>query len=242
MDWKAYSLPYAPPMTNPFPEICSNFEEVENAFDAMAFKLELLKKDVEGRIVNKMIRDREVQIDRRYFIYTGNRFQLMAYAFSKSPEKANSPLFMRARLMRLDFLDIESAVEAKERTRLFENEVVFGLGYKTPIDMDTHYYWGQMGCLGELPSRSKTSQLQGDIAGTKKRMEQFDKNARIPGEVVIWNPKTEQGVLDTPLKKKVYICRDHIPTEIKRPKKGLKLRLRLSHDLPQARAMDVLPG
>lgn len=226
----------------PYPDICHHFDEAEATFDAIAFKMELLKKDVEGRIVNKSIKGQEVQVDRRYYTYTGNRYRFMAYAFSKHPEDPTSPLFLRGQLIRLDFLEIENAVKAKAETRLFENESIFGLGYKTPIDLDTHYYWGQMGCLGELPSRLKTEQFVGDVQGSMRRMETFDKNARISGEVKIWNPKSGQGTLDTPLKKKVYINRDMIPEEIKRPKKGLKLRLRISNERPQASAKDVLPG
>jgi cold shock CspA family protein len=226
----------------PYPEICTTVDEAEAVFDAVAFKMELLKKDVEGRIVNKMIKDREVQIDRRYFIYTGNKYRLITYAFSKHPEEKGSQLFLRAQLLRLDFLQLEDAVKDKPRTRLFEHEVIFGLGYKTPIDVDTHYYWGQMGCLGELPSRLKTSQFIGDIEGSQKRMETFDKNARVSAQVVTWNPKSEQGTIDTDLKKKIYINREMIPDEIKRPKKGLKLRVRISHDLDKAQARDVVPG
>ena len=226
----------------PYPEICTTVDEAEAVFDAIAFKMELLKKEVEGRIVNKMIRDREVQIDRRYFIYTGNKYRLITYAFSKHPEEKGSQLFLRAQLLRLDFLKLEEAVKDKPRTRLFEHEVVFGLGYKTPVDLDTHYYWGQMGCLGELPSRLKTSQFIGDIEGSQKRMETFDKNARVSAEMITWNPKSEQGSINTDLKKKIYITRDMIPEEIKRPKRGLKLRVRISHDLEQAQARDVVPG
>ena len=229
-------------MTNPIPDVCYQSSEAEAFFDAIAFKHELLKKEVQGRIVQKAIRDREIPIDRRYFIYTGNRFRLMVYAFSKDPLKNDVPLFFRGQVLRLDFVDLEEKASGKARTRNFTSEPIFGLGYKTPIDMDTHYYWGQMGGFGEYRSRSKPSEFLGDFEGSVRRMLLFDKKALIPGSLVTWNEKAEMGSVQTDIKNKVLIKRSDIPEEIKKIKKGLKLRLRVSYDLDQSLALDVLPG
>ena len=228
--------------TNPYPDICTNSSEAEAFFDAIAFKHELLKKEIQGRIIQKVIRDREIPIDRRYFIYTGNRFRLMAYAFSKDPLKHDTPLFLRGQVLRVDFVELENQATGKERTRNFTSEPIFGLGYKTPIDMDTHYYWGQMGSFGEYRSRTKTSEFLGDFEGSMRRMLLFDKKGRVPGTLITWNEKAEMGTVETEIKKRVHILRSDIPEEIKKVKKGLKLRLRVSYDLDQARALDVLPG
>jgi hypothetical protein len=229
-------------MTNPYPEICTKAEEAELFFDTLAFRHELLKKEIQGRVVLKSIRDREVPIDRRYFTYTGNKFRLMAYAFSKDPLKPDEPLFLRGQVLRMDFIQHEERHTEKSRTRNFTSEPIFGLGYKTPIDMDTFFYWGQMGSFGEYRSRVKTNQFVGDFEGSMKRMLTFDKKALIQGSLVTWNPKSEMGIIDTELRKKIFVKRSDIPEEIKKIKKGLKLRLRISYDLDQPKALDVLPG
>ena len=241
MDWKGFLIPYAPQPMNE-KTICTNTEEAEAFFDRLAFQRDLLKKEVFGRIVNKVIRDRDVRIDSRYFSFTGNKFVFLAYAFSKDPLDSSAPMQLRGKLMRLDFLDAESKRKEKLRSRNFQGEVMYGLGYKTPIDEDPHFYWGQMGCMGEFPSRVQKSQFEGDLDGTLKRMKLFDKNALIAGQIVTWNPKSGQGTIDTPIRKKVFVKTSDLPKEIKKPRKGIKLRLRLLNDGEQMRCCNALPG
>jgi hypothetical protein len=223
-------------------DVCTTMEEAEAFFDRIAFKRELLNKEVQGRVVQKVIKDRDVSIDRRTFSYTGNKFTFMAYAFRKDPLLKDSNLYFRGKVMRLDFLPIEEKIKAKPRLRDFSSEVMFGLGYKTAIDEDPHFYWGQMGCMGEFPSRTRMSQFEGDVEGTMRRMNMFDKNALIAGEIVTWNPLSGMGTLDTPVQKKVFVKLSDLPKGIKKPRKGIKLRLRLLSGENQSRCYDALPG
>ena len=241
MDWKGFLTPYAPQTMNE-KIICTSIEEAEAFFEHLAFKHELLKKEVFGRVVNKVIRDRDVRIDRRYFSFTGNKYLFLAYAFSKDPLDVSAPMQLRGKLMRLDFIAAESKRKEKPKSRYFQGEVMYGLGYKTPIDEDSHFYWGQMGCMGEFPSRVQKSQFEGDLDGSLKRMSLFDKNALIAGQIVTWNPKSGQGTIDTAIRKKVFIKTSDLPKEIKKPRKGIKLRLRLLNDGGQLRCSNALPG
>jgi hypothetical protein len=223
-------------------EFCYNPNQAEAFFDQLAEELGFSNKQVHGRLVNKQFDGKTIEVDRRYFEYENDRYQLYVYSFTKNIELEDLPYSLRAKLLRKDFVEIEAANQKNTEIRKFYSEPFFGLGYQTPIDQELVFDWGQVGCLAEMPSRTKKSQFKGDLVTSMKHMDSFDKNARIKGELVKWFPKTDSGFLKTDLVKKVFIDRRKIPYEVKNPQPGLKLNLRITRHDGKKVAHDVQMG
>lgn len=223
-------------------EFCYKPEQAEAFFDECADDLGLGNKKIHGRLVNKQFDGKTIAIDRRYFEYDNDRYRLYVYAFSKNIELDDLPYSMRAQILRKDFIQLEEKNQRKAEIRKFHNEPFFGLGYQTPIDQELIFDWGQVGCLAEIPSRTKKSQFKGDLVTSIKHMDQFDKNARIQGELIKWFPKTNSGILKTDLVKKISIDRNNIPVQVKNPQPGLKLNLRVLRKEGKKYAHDVQMG
>lgn len=207
---------------------CYTPSELEAFLDELTKELNFNKKTVHGRLVNKTVNDEDMEIDRRYFEFESDKYIFYTYGFTKNPDLKDLPLCLRGKLLRKDFIEHEECFSSrKPEIRKFENEPFFGLGYQTPVDFEHYYEWGQVGCFGDLPSRLKKSQFKGDLVASLKRMDTFDKNAKIKGELVRWNPKSKFGIIQTDLVKKVVIDRRGIPDMVKNPQVGLKVNIRV---------------
>jgi|SaaInlStandDraft_1057018.scaffolds.fasta_scaffold11466_2 hypothetical protein len=227
---------------NTAPESLHHLDQVEPFFDLIASELSMGNKEVMGRIVNKDIEGESLPIDRRLFIFRNDTHHADIYAFSKKPSDPKAPFHFRGRILRLDMLDLEEAHKGQPKTRNFQNEPIFGLGYKTPVDMETFFEWGGIGCCGDLPSRQKTAPFLNDLQGSIKRMDLFDKKAFIGSTLLRWSQDKQRGVVETPLRKKVNIVGKDLPKTVKHPKPGAKFRCRILREGEEFRAVDLQMG
>lgn len=224
------------------PELLHHLDEVEPFFDHVAETLSLGDKEVMGRIVNKEIEGQTIPVERRFFIFRSSSHRCDLYAFSKKPTDPTSSLFLRGRIIRLDMLELEESFKGQPTTRNFEGEPIFGLGYKTPVDMETFYEWGAIGCCGDLPSRQKTKPFISDLEGSLKRMDLFDKKTCVGGTMVRWSQEKKRGILETPLRKKVHVLAKDLPKDVRKPKPGAKFRCRILRDGDEFRAINLQMG
>jgi len=227
---------------DPTPEFLHHIDQVEAFFDQVASRLSLGDKKVMGRIFNKEIEGKTVPVDRRLFVFQSPTHRADLYAFSKAPLDPKAHLHLRGRVLRLDMLALEEAYTGQPRTRNFEGEPIFGLGYKTPVDMESFYEWGGIGCCGDLPSRQKTTPFINDLEGSIKRMEFFDKKTFIGATLVRWSQKNKRGIVETPLRKKVLLVGNDLPSTVTNPSPGAKFRCRILRETEGFRAVDLRMG
>jgi len=224
------------------PESIHQIDQIEPFFDTVAEQLNLGEKEVMGRVVHKEIDGVNLPVDRRLFVFRSPTHRADLYAFSKKPGDSTAPFHFRGRILRLDMLSLEESFNGQPITRNFKNEPIFGLGYKTPVDMESFYEWGGIGCCGDLPSRQKTSPFTKDLEGSIKRMELFDKKACIGATLLRWSQEKKRGIVETPLRKKVHIHGKDLPDTVKHHNPGAKFRCRILRDGEEFRAVDLQMG
>lgn len=216
--------------------------DAEDHFDGFAESHGFHEKQVFGGPITKTIDGQEVELDRRLFAYNGPTHRFWAYAYSRNPTRSDTPLQLRARLLRHDMFEIEEAMQQAPRLRASELESAFGLGFKTPADVENHYLWGEIGCCGPISSRAMPEQWTRDLQGSLRRMENFDSKTYVHGEIGTFNPDSGRGTLDGPILKKLFFLAQDLPEALKRPKKGTKLRFRILNGIEQPKATSIQLG